>query len=272
MFFSHYHQYMEEQMINDLLLDNEVLVFGHRGFSEEAPENTMASFKLCRELGIPGVELDVHLCRSGELVVAHDFSLERTAKVPGTLEEKSLAELKELDFGSFKSERYSGERIITLDELFEEFGSTFIYDIELKSREAFSNSELTSKTWNTIRDHHLEERVLCSSFNPFTLWAFNKASGRVLPTGDIFAIDDNVPKIFQRGFGRHISHSSYLKPEQSQVTVKYIQKFKEQLGYPIVAWTVNTREQAERLIGLGVDGLIGNNPRLLVECVESYQI
>jgi len=53
------------------------LLFGHRGYSLLAPENTMKAFDLCAERNIPGVELDVHLCKTGELVVIHDHNLRR---------------------------------------------------------------------------------------------------------------------------------------------------------------------------------------------------
>ena len=57
------------------------LLFAHRGVSSLAPENTMAAFKKVKELGIPGVELDVHLTKSGELVVIHDESVKRTGRL-----------------------------------------------------------------------------------------------------------------------------------------------------------------------------------------------
>lgn len=255
-------------MINQILLSDDVVVFGHRGFSEEAPENTMASFMLCRERAVPGVELDVHLAGSGEVVVAHDFSLKRTAGVDRVIEEMDLNEIKSFDVGSFKSPRFSDQRIPLLEEIFDKFGNVFIYDIELKSRSKTRNHELARKTWDIICRYGLQSNVLVSSFNPFSIRAFNKVCRRSVPSADIFAISPHVPRILQHGFGRHVSRSSYLKPEFSQIDQSSMLRLKERYGYPIVAWTVNDRETAMRMIALGVDGLIGNNPGLLMDCVR----
>ncbi|MDD2296482.1 MAG: glycerophosphodiester phosphodiesterase family protein, partial [Sphaerochaetaceae bacterium] len=94
------------------------LLFGHRGYSELAPENTMAAFDLCVTHEIPGIEIDVHLCKTGELVVIHDHDLLRLAGVENTVEEMSLTELKQLDVGSHKDKKFAGERIPLLEELF----------------------------------------------------------------------------------------------------------------------------------------------------------
>lgn len=255
-------------MENGILQEGKVLVFGHRGFSDAAPENTMASFSMCRELGIPGVELDVHICASGEIVVAHDFLLKRTTGEDGTIEQWNLQDLKKLDFGAFKGDRFRDQRIPLLDEVFEEFGSDFIYDIEIKSQSKLGGPELVRKTWNIIRSHRLEGSVTASSFNPFSLRIFNRECRRSVPTADIYAVDQAVPKPLQHGFGRHISHSSYLKPELSQVDQAFMDRYHSKLGYPIVTWTVNTEQQARRLIALGVNGLVGNDPQMLLRCVN----
>ncbi|MCF0262600.1 MAG: hypothetical protein HUK23_06785, partial [Sphaerochaetaceae bacterium] len=117
---------------------DKVLVFGHRGFSDKFPENTMMSFAACADNpAIDGVELDVHLCKSGEVVVAHDFSLKRTAGLDINIEDLTWDELKEIDVGSFKGSGcggldFSGARVPLLEDLFRTFGDRFIYDIELK--------------------------------------------------------------------------------------------------------------------------------------------
>ena len=175
------------------------LIFGHRGYASLAPENTMAAFALCATRGIFGIELDVHLCRSGELVVIHDHTVTRVANAPGRVEEMKLGELRELDVGNHAGSRYSGERIPLLQEVFDTFGDSIHYDIELKM-EGTRNTGLAAKTWDLIQATHLENVVLVSSFNPFAIRQFNQASRFAVPTAVIYSEDKEVPKPLRHGW------------------------------------------------------------------------
>ena len=73
-------------------------IFAHRGASAYAPENTLEAFDLAAKMGADGVELDVHLCRSGEIVVAHDETVDRVSSGSGRIRELSLSELKSFVF------------------------------------------------------------------------------------------------------------------------------------------------------------------------------
>ena len=73
------------------------LIYGHRGASAYAPENTMEAFRMALDMGADGVELDVHLSKDGELVVIHDLLLDRTTNGHGKVCDFTLEELKQLD-------------------------------------------------------------------------------------------------------------------------------------------------------------------------------
>ncbi|MDD3365724.1 MAG: glycerophosphodiester phosphodiesterase family protein [Sphaerochaetaceae bacterium] len=237
------------------------LLFGHRGYSELAPENTMAAFDLCVAHEIPGIEIDVHLCKTGELVVIHDHDLLRLAGVEHTVEEMSLTALKQLDVGSHKDKKFAGERIPLLEELFTTYAKKFYYDIELKVH-GYKDTGIARKTWQTIQAHHLEEVCLVSSFNPFAIRYFNKVSHKAIPTAVIYSEAEAVPKVLRRGWGRHIARATVLKPDHKQVTEQMMDKFSTKKGFPIITWTVNNKEQGKKLLDLGVDGLISNDPKL----------
>jgi glycerophosphoryl diester phosphodiesterase len=98
-----------------LLLAMQVEIVAHRGASDDAPENTLAAFRLGFELA-DAVELDVHPSKDGHAVVIHDKSTKRTAGVDRPVAGQTLAELKALDAGLWKGERWKGERIPTLEE------------------------------------------------------------------------------------------------------------------------------------------------------------
>jgi glycerophosphoryl diester phosphodiesterase len=113
-------------------------VIAHRGASGYAPENTMAAFRRAVEVGATEVETDVGFTRDGHILLLHDDTLDRTTNGSGRPEDFMLAELQELDAGSWRDaglswdRDYSGEKLITLDQLLDEFGSSLTYHIELK--------------------------------------------------------------------------------------------------------------------------------------------
>ena len=96
--------------------EKRILVIGHRGNPVEAPENTLASIAAAFAAGADIVEIDVRLSRDRVPVVIHDDTVDRTTDGAGFVADKTLAELKALDAGSWKDERFSGERIPTLVE------------------------------------------------------------------------------------------------------------------------------------------------------------
>ncbi len=93
------------------------LIIAHRGASAEAPENTLAAFKLAWKKGADGIEGDFYLSRDGQIVTIHDATTKRTANKNLVVADSTLAQLRKLDFGSWKSKEYAGERIPTLSEV-----------------------------------------------------------------------------------------------------------------------------------------------------------
>lgn len=243
------------------------IIFGHRGYSSLAAENTMEAFDLCREKGVVGIEFDVHLCRSGELVIIHDHDLKRVANTEGIVEEFTFSQLQQLDVGSHKGPQFANAKIPLLQELFERHKEYFIYDIELKV-ESIRDTTLAAKTWALIKEYRLENRCIVSSFNPFVLAHFNRVSKRKIPTATLFAVDPLVPKFLQHGWGRHIAQATLLKPEWAQMGEKHVNRF-QKMGYPLITWTVDDLKMAQSFVNMGVVGLISNNPEPLIGIEKS---
>ena len=119
-------------------------IIAHRGASAYAPENTLAAFRRAGDMGLDEVETDIGFTRDKQLLLFHDSALDRTTNGSGPPADYTLAELKKLDAGSwmdpaanpgFAWDRdYSGEPLITLDELLETFGRQFTYHLEIKDR------------------------------------------------------------------------------------------------------------------------------------------
>ena len=132
-------------------------VFGHRGASGLAPENTLASFAKAVELGVYGVELDVHASADGEAVVIHDERVDRTTNGRGLVRELPLRALRQLDAGA-------GERIPTLWEVLRALPEHVVVNVELKSP---ASAEPTARVLANAR-----QDVLVSSFDHMTLARF----------------------------------------------------------------------------------------------------
>lgn len=109
-------------------------IIAHRGASGYAPENTRVSILKGLELGCDGFEVDVQLASSGEVVVFHDFTLERTTSESGYLRDTNLYDLKKMDLGSWFSEEFKGQKIMTLEELLKIVPENKILNIEVKVR------------------------------------------------------------------------------------------------------------------------------------------
>jgi glycerophosphoryl diester phosphodiesterase len=96
-----------------------VEIIGHRGASEDAPENTLASFRLAWTQNADAAETDVYLSKDGEIVVIHDANTRRVGGRDRKVVDQTLTELKQLDIGRWKGDQWAGERIPTLSELLE---------------------------------------------------------------------------------------------------------------------------------------------------------
>lgn len=227
------------------------LLFGHRGYSSIAPENTLYAFEEILNRKIPGVEFDVHLCSSGELVVTHDHNLKRVTGFDGLVENTDYSVIKKLDAGRWMDDKYAGARIPLLKDVFDLLGSDVYYDIEIKS-DSVKKSGIETALFNLIKEYRLEERVVVSSFNPVQLRFFKKHAPHI-PAAIIYSDDPEVPWYLRHGQGRWIVPADILKP-----AFKLIKKGAGKL--PVIAWTVDSGEVAERLLSAGVSGIISNKP------------
>ena len=144
------------------------LIYGHRGASAYAPENTLEAFRLAMEMGADGVVLDVHLSRDGELMVIHDIDLDRTTGFHGKVCDYTLKELKELD-ASNGMEAYKGVKIPTLREVYEllePLGARI--NIEIKTTDCFYPG-IEEKLLELEREMGMAGRTVYSSFNHYTI-------------------------------------------------------------------------------------------------------
>ena len=151
--------------------NDNIYVAAHRGWSAKYPENTMAAYKAAAELGVDQIETDIRITADGELVLIHDATVDRTTNGTGLVREKTLAELRALDAGSWKGEEFAGLQIPTLKE-FMDFIATLpemTIDFELKEypvdgRDAISY-EVCDRVMAMIDEYGFTDRCVINTFN-----------------------------------------------------------------------------------------------------------
>ncbi len=226
-------------------------VFGHRGARGYAPENTTESFSMAVEMGVDGVELDVHLSKDGELVVIHDDTVDRTTDGHGAVRDFTVEQLKKLDAGVKFGHKWKGARIPTLGEVFDELGRAN-YRIELKhSSKAYPGVE--EKLVSCVRDLKLVRHVEITSFDYDALETVRRLDGS-FRTGMIMHGKVRWFTPIAKKLGCAWMHASHDLIGEDDVSAAHAKGFK--LGM----WTVNDEESAERAIRLGVDGVTSDFP------------
>ena len=149
-------------------LNSAPLIFAHRGAREDAPENTLPAFDLALDMKADGIELDVQCSKDGQLMVIHDFTLDKTTNGTGRVSAFTADELFELDAGSHFSAEFAGTRMPTLAQVFDLVGNRGQVNIELKTDDLQGGGEV-EPVIALIQRRKLYEQVIVSSFNPIAL-------------------------------------------------------------------------------------------------------
>ena len=225
------------------------LIIGHRGASADAPENTLKAFHLAIEQGAVGIEFDVHGTADGHIVVIHDEELERTTNGRGRVTQMKLAELGGIDAGA-------GEPIPTLAQVFAAFGNKILYNVEIKDY-SLTNRGTEAAVGRLIAQYGLEENCLVTSFSAISLRRGRGAMPRQTPMGMIRTTG-------WQQYSYHLFSGQADHPENVLVDARYMAWAKKR-NYRVHVWTVDDPREAERLLSLGVHGLITNVP-------ESYRL
>lgn len=232
------------------------LIYGHRGASGHAPENTLEAFRLAMEMGADGFELDVHMSLDGQLVVIHDETVDRTTDGTGLVRDLTLAQLKALD-ASNGMEAYRGARIPTLGEVFDLIRDTrHIVNVEVKTDEWFY-PQIGEKCLALAKEKGVEDRVIYSSFNHYTLMKLRqlKPDARLgMLFGDIM--------VNPWEYARQLN-VDYLHPMKMNIWVPGFAAGAAEAGYGINMWTINDPETMQLCLETGA-GIITNYPDVAV--------
>ncbi len=243
---------------------SEQLLLGHRGAVSKAPENTITSFMAALTAGAHGVELDVRFSKDKKVMVIHDSSLERTTDCRGMVGDYTCAELKSLDAGSWLAREFSEARIPTLEEVLERLPANSRINIEIKN-ENLKTDGLEKAVAKLIARFDLYHRVIVSSFNPLTLFRVKVADSRI-PIG--FLREPSLPAFLRKDWVfLPLLRPEALHPYYSMVDQDYLEKARHK-GYGVIVWSVNDKEDFQRMLELGVDGIITDRPAEMVSLLR----
>jgi glycerophosphoryl diester phosphodiesterase len=236
------------------------MVIAHRGAAGEAPENTLASFQLGLEQGAGGIELDVHLSKNGDIIVMHDETLDRTTDGTGSIIETETSDIKRLDAGSWFGEKYKGEKVPLLEEVFELVPRSILINVEIKNS---YNGKMETKLAEFLRMHKRLENVVISSFNHKCLRRLKEQEPKA-KVGLLYAanLDDHTGYAQQLGMDVYSLHPHFHLIDKEDVQKATL------TGLHVYPYTVNKIEDYRTMIEFGVSGIITDYPARLVKLLE----
>lgn len=229
-------------------MSKKVLKIGHRGAKAHVAENTIASIEKALAIGVDAIEIDVHKCASGELVVFHDFTLDKMTNGSGEVAKHTLEQLKNLKV----SHQYE---IPTLEEVLNTIDKKCILNIELKGKDtALTTCEIITEYIKT--NHWNLDYFLISSFQHQELETVYKFNNQLrLGVLTKASVSDAIE--FTNTINAYAIH-----PNVSLVTKDNV-SLAQNKGYKVLTWTVNDQLTIERMKAYRVDGIISDNPDLI---------
>ena len=228
----------------------------------EAPENTLPAYIKAWEQGVDAVELDVRETKDKRLICIHDDSLARVSESEYTISQETLAALRAVDVGSFRSKKFENTFIPLLKEAFDLKPEKSKIFVEIKpSKISFGelNEMVETNVISKLNTHFL-------GFYPNVVEGLNKrfdipATLSVIPAFfdyDYVKIRSLLEKSNSFGISQHMD---------SKKSINLIKKFKDEGKY-CIAWTVNNKKYMRDLIEIGVDAIITDNPKKLIKVIK----
>jgi Glycerophosphoryl diester phosphodiesterase len=242
------------------------VVIAHRGFSEEAPENSLAAFQKAIEAKADMIELDIRLSSDGEFVVFHDKKLNRTSEGRGILKDFTAKELAELDNGSWFSRKFSHERIPLLKDILPLTKRGITINIEIKPDVAGQNGfSVEEEIVRLVARFKATHRVMYSSFNHFMMKAIKRIDSSIV-TGILYnPIADFRHSPSQLAARAHADIFICSKYQLNSDVVHDAHKE----NCRVYVYGVKSERDVARMVRSGVDGIIADNPAMVKKAFKS---
>jgi len=238
----------------------------HRGASYEAPENTQAAFDLGWQEGAEGVELDIQFTQDGKVAVIHDKTTERTAGAEGKVAEMTLEELRRLEYGAWKGEKWKGEPMPLLEDVLASIpeGRRLVIEIkcgpevlpELERLLAAAGDKASQVVFISFgHDTVTEAKARFPEREVYWLASPEKESDGKRPTVEELIAKAQAAKVDGLNLSRNFA-----------IDTAFVQAVHD-AGLKLYVWTVNDPAQAKALLEAGIDGITTDRPAWLREAV-----
>lgn len=236
-------------------------IVGHRGARGEAPENTAAGFQVAMEAGVTEIELDVRLSRDGHLIVVHDANVTRTTGERGKAHHYTLSQLKVLDARRNTPGWHSPLGIPSLREVVDLCGPSMRFQFEVKGADRAILHRLAHQLVDFINQRQMNDRVVVTSSHTGFL--------RMLGTMTAHIERGYVAEYrYQQPTRRAVALGcTWLMPRHTLVTPALMRRARRR-NLKVSTWTVNDLTRAERMVELGVDGIITDFPTSFIAHFE----
>ncbi len=248
-----------------------MLIIAHRGESYDAPENTLASFQLAWKRRDRAIELDIHLTKDEQLAVCHDANTQRTSGVSLNIREYSIEELKKLDVGSWKGEKWMEERMPVLREALLTVPKRGACIIEVKV-----GAEAIQPLKRDIRNVSMDpKQVVIISFHPDVV----RASKKALPDIKTYLLSafryseergnwsPTVDELIAQA--KEIRADGLNLAAQPPIDAAFADRVKKE-GLELFVWTVDSIDLAQKMADLGVDGMASNRAAWLGRNLKAH--
>jgi glycerophosphoryl diester phosphodiesterase len=224
------------------------ILLGHRGSNRVHLENTMPAFEAALQAGLHGIELDVQRTKDGVLVVHHDFHLPNGELIAA------------LNFNELHlPEPYTVPKLEQVLTWAKQSGAYLNIEIKL---ETFTTDGREKEVAALVERSGMGQQIIISSFNPISLWRIK----RFAPSLETALLFYNSKKnwVLDHGYLAFLLGVSAIHPHHSQVTLDMV-LMAHRMGWKVNVWTVNEPETVQKLLKLGVDGIIGDEPKVLLD-------
>lgn len=231
-------------------------IFGHRGSAGTHPENTMISFKEAERVGADGIELDIQMTKDGVIVVIHDETVNRTTngENKGWVKDYTLNQLKKMDVSYKFKDKYGTCSIPTLDEVFDWAKSNqLLINVEFKTG-LVSYRGIEEKTLKMIHDYRMEDRIVLSSFNHYSLVKCRRLSRTI-----------DLAILYMEGLYEPWKYAKRLRtngihPYHQTINKEIIEESKRN-GIAVRPFTVNDEKKMKQFIDFGCSAIITDYPK-----------
>jgi len=232
-----------------------MLGVAHRGASHEAPENTLAAFRLALEHGVPAVECDVRRTQDGHLVVIHDPTVDRTTDGHGAVGSLALEGVRRLDAGRWFGHAFAGERIPLLDEVLDLVRGRALIMVEIKN-DPVAQGGIEQQVVDSLGRRKMEDDALVMSFDHKLLGGVRVAAPRIA-TGILYLARLVDPPSAARAAGADAACVDWGYLDRGLV------REARAAGLGVFVWAVDDEPAARGCQALGVDGIISDDTRMI---------